>query len=129
MPINVSWYIENRIIEVTFSGAVTVEEIEQGAKETMALFDQSDQAPIHVMHDYGDMTDFPKNIKLIAAVSRHSFADERRGWVVPHSIKQNLARFILVGASQLSRTKINVVNTHEQALAFLRQIDPTLEAV
>lgn len=70
MPIDVSWFTENCIIEAKFRGDVTIEDIESGAHKIADLLNQSEHAPIHVIHHYGMMTNFPKSIKLISTVSR-----------------------------------------------------------
>jgi hypothetical protein len=127
MPTHVSWFIENRLIEVKFTGDITAEDLEHGAKQVAVLLNQTTHAPVHVLHDYGAMTDFPRNLNLVRVVSKVSLSHPRRGWIVAHSIQQSLARFIATGAAHLSKAKIHILDTREQALTFLKRIDPALQ--
>jgi hypothetical protein len=126
MPVHVAWLLENHIIETAFEGEVTVEDIQAASAEIKHLFEQSDGTAIHVLHDYSSMTHFPMNMKLLSIAGESSLRHPRHGWIVAHSIKVHLARFLAMGASQLTRTKLHVANTRIEALAFLASIDPAL---
>ncbi|MEL6148359.1 MAG: hypothetical protein AAFV33_02590 [Chloroflexota bacterium] len=126
MPVAMTWLYEDRLFVVQFIGEVTLEDIENGARKTHTMVEDSTAPTVHVIHDYSRMTGFPRSLRLISTLSRSTLSHPRRGWIVAFGIQNTLAQFIAQGVTNMSQIHMRVVPTWEAALHTLTRIDIAL---
>ncbi|MBZ0306618.1 MAG: hypothetical protein K8I82_11175 [Anaerolineae bacterium] len=129
MPSEVMWKIQSRVMFVYFSGHVVAKDLVK-ARDFVHHYLRTDGAgkTVHIIADnthvekYGvGMDDIRKSILLPANSS---------GWVVVISpqnlLIRTLTNFFTVLAQQISGGRYRYVESYEQAVAFLRELDATL---
>jgi hypothetical protein len=123
-----SWYIENRVIYARLFGSVTQDDLREGNAAITGFIDTSGVPPIHIIFD----TTAVERIMITALQVRnevHYFQDKRIGWVVVcglRGIVEVAVHFIGGIISRVTGIRIQAVSTLDDGLAFLRQVDPSL---
>ncbi len=124
MTVSVTWKFERRIIDVKFSGRVTIEEIEQ-ASHTVVRYIREGQAPVHVVANMIGVEHYPREFGRLAGA-------------IPHLAEKNLGKTILIGSNdRLVQLMVSVIrhavqidlrmfDSLEKTLIFLSEADPTL---
>src|SRR4051794_28115392 len=114
MPVDVKWYIENRLALFIVYGDFTVEDIRQLTASSRAMFD-SGTAPIHAIVDVNQLKKFPLDIQEV----RNSMVARgpKVGWLTLVGTNP-LVRFLLSAVSQLGNYKIRAFNTRDEAITF-----------
>ncbi len=122
MSTQVIWRLEGRIIYVKLSGVVTIEELVETANTIAALIPAEDNY-VHTIADMRDMSEFPKQIKHLAAV----IPQLRRGsgWLL--LVTQNIFfRFLATTIATMASRHMRVFDDPQAALDYLQQADDSL---
>lgn len=126
MPHKVEWYIENQIIFTRFWGETTLREVLEHGDELDAYFDQSDRPLVHLITDASQVT---KGITLkdAAQLAKEGHLHPKSGWSIMVGQKDMLVKFATNVARQLFKMRQRTFDTNEEALAFLKEIDVTID--
>jgi hypothetical protein len=130
MPVENRWYIEGRVAITRLYGTVTVEELESAAKHGTAL-NESGVAPVYGLVDMTELEHFPSRLTDVTKVIQGG-KSEKLSWIIVYGIPNRIANFLATVFAQLMRTNFKVVNTQEEALQLLEQLEgkmPTPVAV
>jgi hypothetical protein len=122
MPVTVSWLYPKQVVFVTFSGRVTLEDVQTQVTLTQASIVEGD-APVHFVIDTTNIEKYDLSLTEIrTAFPGH---DERIGWTVVYG-PNKITRFFASILMQLMKSKFQFVESHEEALAFLLHNDQRL---
>mgnify|MGYP006921590864 CR=1 FL=1 len=122
MPLEVSWYIQDRVLLVVGYGTVVFEDLVR-ANEMMAEALKSNG--VHLIIDRRGITQNPNNIiKLRKALS--SLNHPRFGWLVFVDQPNQMRDFLASILTQLARTQFRRFDTLDEAMIFLMKQDETL---
>ena len=129
MPIKVQWYYQPRIILVHVQGEAGVEQIRNFSESVKGLIAEGIE-PVHVfLHDV-EAGPPPISISLLKdALSIGTDELKKLGWVVGVGRPPMIANFILPLATKVFKIDYTRRDSFEQALAFVRGIDPTLPEI
>ncbi|MDX1990905.1 MAG: hypothetical protein SF029_00855 [bacterium] len=123
MAIDLCWQIEHRVVLITISGDIILEDI-GAAEDALWNFVKDGHQPVHVIFDVRRISSFPMNLRQI----RERFKDRDRtgiGWRVL-IIHHSMARLLAVIVFQLLNVPFRIVRSPAEALAFLLEQDDTL---
>jgi hypothetical protein len=126
MGYEIFWYIEKHVIKEVYSGDLTLEEMRQANDEIQALVDASDLPLVHAIVDTTDLGTPNMNINAI----RDAFSvlgDPRFGWLLIYGINNRTIRMIASIIPQFFQLRFRIVESEDVAIAFLRDVDVTLE--
>ncbi len=127
MPINVYWLLEHRVSYMQFEGAVTLDELREAITVWIDMLDASpDALLVHSVQDVGNITSFPSHLKVVKDVVTPAHEHPRMGWVVTVNLNDAIIRFLVTMVEKLTRSRQRFVDTPDDALAFLNQVDPLL---
>ena len=126
MPISISWIIEDKLLMVKMIGEVTMEELNDLTQNSLDILSQSAGEVHHQIIDLSETTKLPSHIKEIGDLTRPVNEHEAMGWVIMFGIKNQLLKFIATMATQLSRGKVKVVDSYDDALDTLKRVDAQL---
>jgi hypothetical protein len=129
MPYQVSWYVDQRVIYCRAFGTATIEDIHHLNRETQ-LHVRAGQPLVHVICDLKGLDKYPTNIAGMRQ-SLEQMDHERMGWVIVCGAGNALLRFIasLITQFIIPNVRLRMFDTVQQAVAFLREHDSTLESL
>jgi len=125
------WLIPQRLVFVRFTGHLTVEDIGQALEMSMDFVDNSTgEHPIHFLHDWTGLENFPTSIGMIRQSTRRKLKDRSKlGWVIAYGSNQRILRFVSDLTFQVFKIRFRMVDTEAEAVQLLQQIDPTLPSL
>lgn len=126
MPVEVSWYLENRIGLVKFIADVTIEEIEDATQTAITMLNRSDTPFIHTLNDASELKSMPKNVRALYQASKDGYAHPRVGWIVAYSVNNAFFKFMGNTVTQLTGVRFRITPTQTDALKWLQSRDTTL---
>lgn len=124
MAYKVSWHLEGRIVHFLLTGNLTIEELAAGSNEIEQLFDEG-TAPIHMISEVRDLGRYPMQIFQLKEAIRFVNRPEL-GWTAVVGLKGPSAVIANV-FSKIARTRQKPFDTLEEAIAFLKEQDSSLE--
>jgi hypothetical protein len=121
------WLIADKVVYVKFWGDVDVAEISVAFYRSNALSQESNNPPIHFLHDWSAVTSFPKKLHELYRLTKDVKGDSRLvGWVVVFGTENILMRFLGDVFFQLFKVRFKMFQNEDNAIAFLRGVDTTL---
>ncbi|MEZ4670887.1 MAG: hypothetical protein R3E39_23535 [Anaerolineae bacterium] len=126
MPFTSAWYIENEIIYMQFSGAVTLDDMRASIIEANRFIESSPRPVVHLLSDVGQVTK-ALNPKDSLAVARETKPHARAGWNIVLREKSVLIKVGVMVGSSVFKVPTKVCDTLEEAIAVLKKADTTLD--
>lgn len=123
MPYQVTWNLENRIINTFMDGKITLDEIRAANEEVIPMIRQG-HPPVHDIVDVTSVSEVPYSLKLLAQ-SAPFLREPKLGWLVLVTNKPMFS-FLASTLSQISHKPLRVVKSLDEALATLQRQDMTL---
>ncbi len=123
MAIEIDWYFEGRILQVTTSGVLTSDEMAEADTQIVQYLETVTVPLMHVLIDNHDEIANP-GIRSYAQLkcARHP----KIGWVVSYGSSNKLLLTIGSISAQILRLRYRHVATLDAALALLQERDVTL---
>jgi len=122
MPYELGWQIHNRVIYRRYYGDVTLEEIQQSSDEARAMVMQGIPL-VHSIIDASEIDRFP-SLREVQR-STHFTTVEEEGWQMIMGVS-GVARLLVSVLTQITGKRFRIVNTVDDAMAFLYMQDETL---
>lgn len=125
MPLQVSWIVVNRIIQISGDGEVGDYELSAIDAVMMDLINQSSAPLVHTISVAS--SNIPVSFKTVKDLQwpKHP----RCGWTVVVGLTNPLFRMIAAAGASLFKTRLRNVDTLEKALAFLHEVDSSLPSL
>ncbi len=126
MPVKTQWYVPETVIYVQFWGETTVADMQQYIDDAYRLSDLSSRSLVHVIADTSRVTkgiNIKEVMKTVSNVKPHPKA----GWNITVGEKDKIIRFTTDVARQLLRLRTRSFNTIDEAVAFLKDIDHSID--
>jgi hypothetical protein len=123
MPFQHSWFVNQRVLHLQLTGDVSLEELTDAARVSNALV-KSGIPLVHELIDMRDMRQFPNTLSKLAWLVPY-LSEPDLGWVlvVTHNV---LVSFLSNTLGQISRARLRVFDTPQDALDFIADMDRTL---
>jgi hypothetical protein len=118
------WLVPERVILSTLVGKTTLDDIAGSDKEVLAMLDVG-TPPIHIIVDCTNLESVPVNLTQVIARMTH-LHDPNLGNVVAFGVNR-WVRFMASAIFPFTKTHLQFVNTQEEALASIKQLDDTIE--
>ncbi len=126
MPIQSNWYVPKAVVFSRFSGAPTEDEIIQNGYNIIDLIETCDTPLIHIIVDTTAVTASPPLPATIRA-AKSSPKHERAGWLVTIGEQNPIIKFASSVSRQLLQVRTQNFDTLEEAIAFLKSVDETID--
>lgn len=123
MTVGVTWLIEGKLVLLKSWGTMSVAEMEMMDSRICEMLDSSKEQLVHAIHDHTliDHLPSPKNMMKLK-VGSHA----RVGWLFIVGIDNKLMKFFASVTGQAFHIRLRFMDTVEEALKFLQDIDSTL---
>lgn len=126
MPIRSDWLVPNTVILTRYWGESSEEEMIGNSHDTIAMIDSCDTPFVHIIVDSTAVTavpPLPVTIRTAKASPRH----ERAGWLLTIGGQNTVVKFAMSVARQLLQVRTQNFDTLEDAIAFLKTMDETID--
>lgn len=122
MSYDISWYLDKRIILVTYHETLTIDEL-PAHFETLNQYRDDGEAPVHILTDMRRLEKFPMSLTAIrqAVPALNGF-----GVDVLIGMRQPVIHFMISVVTQFSKLELRQANSIEDALVIIARLDPTL---
>lgn len=125
MSVQTKWLIADRVIETTFSGDITVEDLYANDENILPMI-QAGQKPIHIICDVTRVDRFPTQIVPIKKSAESYLRHNKMGWFILIGLDNKVLRFLGQVIANASGVQMRQTATLEEAFTILRKVDPTL---
>jgi len=123
MPHKTLWYIEKEVLYAQFDGETTILDARTFLEEMNAYARQGHRAHVHVIVDLSRVTK-PLNLAGVAQAFFNFTPDPKIGWAVTVTDQNTALKFTVKLASQILGLRRSSFDTIQDALDFLRLMDP-----
>ena len=120
------WLIENRILYNEYNGSISKEDITEMVSSDVEYLDKSDALLVHCLVNIRALTSIPTNIKCLSESTQAILGHPQIGWVIAYGNQIPAGAFITTIVAQLFKTRFRLLNSHNEALDFLKTVDVTL---
>jgi hypothetical protein len=126
MSIQLSWYLENRIILLTSHGESSDQDLLNLDQPIINYLNQSQAPLVHLIADHRRGGKMPSlKVSMQIEWPKHP----QYGWGILVGLTNPLQRFLVVVASNFFNVRQRMFNTMDEALDFLNEVDSTLPAL
>lgn len=129
MSIETSWYIPGRVVIQRYAGTITMPEAKAAIENARSYFDEAHDNCLHTIVDFTAVEHF--DITLMGLKDLQA-AKGNTGWSVvvtnSNTMISHLSKFLSAAAAQLLNVRMRMVNSLEEAEAFLSEMDNEVAA-
>jgi len=125
MPYEITWYIEERVLNMSISGNIELEEFERMHKESFALVEKSPYT-VHAIVDLSEFDAAPTNLRMMSSASNSNKSDKQGMTVMVMPKIHGMFRFVTSVIMQTLRLEYRICQTQDDAIEILRRIDNDL---
>lgn len=126
MPYEIAWYTEQRVMSIRLYGSVTLDDMERMTQESIDYVTNG-SGPVHAIVSQYDVESMPHNLPALLK-SMKPRRQPNSGFTVVVT-KNPVTRFLGSALFQAVGLEMRTAATFEDALAILRNIDPTLDGL
>ena len=126
MTSQVGWLLEKRVILTYNEGVVADEDMFANEQPILDYLNECTVPLVHMIVDHRKGIGTPSS-KALAQLRwpKHP----RMGWMILVGMANPLQKFVVTGASNFFKTRMRMMNTMDEALDFLNEVDSTLPAL
>ncbi len=123
MSVGVTWLVEGHLLLLNSWGHVNVNELQAMDTIVNDMLTNANVPLVHGIHDHSKALQIPsaKDLMKVKAGSH-----PRVGWLIIIGLDNKLMKFFVSVAGQVLNIRLRFMNSVEEALAFLQDIDTTL---
>jgi len=125
MSIETSWLVENEVMVVKMSGTLTLDDMRKGTVTSLDALEHA-TSKVHQIIDLSEVKSLPNNIAEFGKLAQPANEHPMMGWVIVHGIQNKLIKFIATMTGHVSKTKLKVVDSRQEAIDVLKRLDITL---
>jgi hypothetical protein len=123
VTVGVTWLVEDRLLLLNSWGKVNVDELMAMDNKIGAMIENSPAPLVHGIHDHSKAAQIPSPKDLMKVKSAEH---PRVGWLIFIGMDNKLIKFFLSVAGQAFSLRLRFMDTLEDALTFLQDVDSTL---
>jgi hypothetical protein len=132
MPVVVDWHSSypQRIILITLTGIVSLEDMSSMSNQAVALGDSISGYRVHNIVDTTRVEKLPTNLLELRNANRPDNRSKNLGWVLIVTAYASpitrILHFVITAMGHLFEFPFRMLNSLDEAEAFLKNIDETL---
>lgn len=126
MSSQVSWLLEQRVILTYNEGVVSDQDMYDNEGLILDYLNQCSVPLVHMVVDHRKGIGSPSS-KTLAQLSWAN--SPKLGWLILVGMANPFQKFVVTVASNVFKTRMRMLNTMDEALDFLNQVDSTLPAL
>jgi len=127
MPVNVCWLLEYKIIQVSVTGDISLDDIRFLSESIVTHFEQSDAPLIHVLVTKEGSGMLPKTLKSVVEATKFLTHNQLGWFIIYGNMKhQTIAVFFSSVITGITKVRHRRYDTLEASLKFLTSIDSNL---
>jgi hypothetical protein len=125
MPVENSWIVEDRVMLTRLIGHLTIEDMAANSQRGTIMI-ESGVAPVYSLVDASLIEHFPLKLNEMKGLTEQGSSD-KLGWIIIYGIPNRILAFLATTFVQVIGKNYKVVNTLEDALEFVRNIEGNMD--
>jgi hypothetical protein len=126
MPVEVRWYVENRVVLAAGHGVVTRAENDESDRQVLAMLGTG-SPPVHVLMDVSLVEDFPQyTMNERMSVFQNMAQHPNLGWAALCGTVNPVVRFMSAVVTRLTGVRFRLFETFDEGLNFLKEQDKSV---
>lgn len=125
MAYQIAWYIDQRVLEISINGQVSIDEFEQLHLDSFALVEKSPYK-VHAIADMSQFDAMPTNLKMLTSASSQEKNHNQGMTILVMPKVQSVIRFLMTVVMQTLKLEYRICETREEAIDVLKRIDADL---
>lgn len=123
MSVGVTWLVEGHLLLLNSWGNVNVAELAAMDDRINEMLTNATVPLVHGIHDHSKALQIPSAKDLMKVKAGHN---PRVGWLIIIGLDNKLMKFFVSVAGQVLNIRLRFMNSLDEALTFLQDIDGTL---
>jgi hypothetical protein len=123
VSVGVTWLVEGHLLLLNSWGHVNVNELAAMDTRINEMLTNSTVPLVHGIHDHSKALQIPSAKDLMKVKAGHN---PRVGWLIIIGLDNKLMKFFVSVAGQVLNIRLRFMNTLDEALSFLQEVDSTL---
>ncbi|MEP6988282.1 MAG: hypothetical protein ABI970_21940 [Chloroflexota bacterium] len=123
MSVGVTWLVEGHLLLLNSWGKVNVDELAEMDTRIGTMLENAQVPLVHGIHDHSRAQQIPSAKDLMKVKAGQN---PRVGWLIIIGLDNKLMKFFVSVAGQVLNIRLRFMNSLEEALVFLQDIDSTL---
>ena len=119
MPYTQELSHEDNIINVTYSGDVTIEDIEAVTAQDIAYLNTTDKLFLHIVLDVTQATSTPTSLAQVLRFARQVGIHPKMGWWIICGQNSRMTNFLIQMVARIMRIRFREVTNRQEAYQFL----------
>ena len=128
MKIQYKWLVENRVYFADMTGKFEVEDIAEAMKFLLGQLQNEKIDCLHLVYNMKGLQPAGRVGELVG-VTRELLKHPKLGWIVTYGLDNQVTEFVFKLVIKITNSRVEFVENHESALAFLKQVDEGLEKI
>lgn len=127
MPVEVRWFVKNRVVLALGYGKVNRQENDDSDRQVLELLSQG-TPPVHVLMDVSHVEDFPQyTMNERMSVFQNMANHPNLGWAALCGTTNPIVRFMSAVVTRLTGVRFRLFETFDEGLQFLQEQDDSVE--
>lgn len=126
MSATIRWYVDEQVLYQKIKGSLQMDETRHISEELSKYFGESDSPKIHILVDLDEMDPDPNSTRLLSTTLMPLFLQRNLGWIVIFAADLEFSRLLNTVITRTLQARLKVVDTADDALAFLQKTDASL---
>jgi hypothetical protein len=123
MPVGLAWLVEGHLVLAKGWHALRSDELADFDARVISMLESANRPLVHGIHDYSEALAMPPIKDLVQLKSgRHP----KIGWVIVVGLHDRMMKFFVSIALQIFGVRVRFMDSVQEALSFLQDIDSTL---
>lgn len=128
MGFDIRWLVPGRIIDVTITGEISIEDLENESNIILDMFAESDAPLVHVITNEAALESLPTSLQMFSD-ALDFMRDPRLGWMIMYPSNDSMSKFLSGMVAGISKVRYRRFDTLEESLQFLVTVDTSLPTV
>jgi hypothetical protein len=128
MKIQYNWLIENRVYFADMTGKFELSDIAEAMKFLLEQIKSDKIERLHLVYNMKGLQPAGRVGELVG-VTRELLKHPKLGWIVTYGLDNQVTEFVFKLVIKITQSRVEFVENHAQALAFLQQVDSAIEKI
>jgi hypothetical protein len=128
MKIQYNWLAENRVLFAELTGNLQVSDIAEAMKFLLEQLKSDKIECLHLVYNMKGLQPAGRVGELVG-VTRELLKHPKLGWIVTYGLDNQVTEFVFKLVIKITNSRVEFVENHSEAMAYLKQIDKTIEKI
>ncbi len=126
MAYQMKWYVDQQVILARYWGDQTEEDVLTSLNQAAEMISGSPHSLVHIVNDVSEMEKPIPFLKMLNIVRKQELPAQM-GWLMTVGERNAIVKFVTGGVSSVAGMRVRSMDTFEEAIDFLKLVDPSIK--